>query len=235
MRTRTYAVAAAVVGVAAMATTGITYASTDGFSEPAPAAKPAAKPAVAPVHRAAPPAQRPAPAAPAPQGKTDEKRDEGRDGGHEHGEDEGRDGGHEHGEDEHGEDDGHERRHEGRIQFNERTYSAVEDGCIVAASGLGSSSFSIFNDSDKTVEVFRGFTCDNGAPVAVVGPHGDTFGVVPRTVHEGYGDQGDQDGFDGDGDGGFGGLRGFGGFGGLFPDDGVVGSFRVIGHHDDEW
>ncbi|MFJ8361256.1 hypothetical protein [Streptomyces sp. NPDC093984] len=210
MPTRTFAVAAALVGATALATTGITYASAAGPDQPAPAAKPAAKPAVARAHRAAPPARHPAPAAPAPQGKTDEKRDEGRDGGHEHGE------GH-----------GHRRRHEGRIHFNERTYSAAEEGCIVAASGLGSSSFSVFNDSDKTVEVFRGFTCDNGAPVAVVGPHGDTFGVVPRTVHEGYGDQGDHEGFDGYG--------GFGGFGGLFPDDGVVGSFRVIGHHDDEW
>ncbi|MFF4213441.1 hypothetical protein ACFYZE_29660 [Streptomyces sp. NPDC001796] len=216
MPTRTFAVAAALVGATALATTGITYASAAGPDQPAPAAKPAAKPAVAHVHRAAPPAQRPAPAAPAPQRKTGEKRDEGRGGGHGRGEDHGR-----------GEGHGHERRHEGRIQFNERTYPAVEDGCIVAASGLGSSSFSIFNDSDKTVEVFRGFTCDNGAPVAVVGPHGDTFGVVPRTVHEGYGDQGDHEGSDGYG--------GFGGFGGLFPDDGVAGSFRVIGHDDDEW
>ncbi|GHK05756.1 hypothetical protein ACWEWI_33150 [Streptomyces sp. NPDC003753] len=212
MPTRTFAVAAALVGATALATTGLTYASAAGPDRPAPAAKPAAKPAVAHVHRAAPPARHPAaPAAPAPQGKTDEKRDEGRDGGHEHG-------------------GGHGHRHEGRIHFNERTYSAAEEGCIVAASGLGSSSFSVFNDSDKTVEVFRGFTCDNGAPVAVVGPHGDTFGVVTRTAHEGYGEQEDHEGF-----GGFGGYGGSGGFGGLFPDDGVVGSFRVIGHHDDEW
>ncbi|WP_181139051.1 hypothetical protein [Streptomyces sp. Ru72] len=217
MPTRTFAVAAALVGATALATTGITYASAAGPDQPAPAAKPAAKPAVARAHPAAPPVQHPAPAAPAPAGKggTDEKREEGRGGGHERGE------GHGH---------GHGRRHEGRIHFNERTYSAAEDGCIVAASGLGSSSFSVFNDSDKTVEVFRGFTCDNGAPVAVVGPHGDTFGVVTRTVHEGYGDQGDHEGFDG-----YGGFGGSGGFGGLFPDDGVVGSFRVIGHHGYDW
>ncbi|MER6569293.1 hypothetical protein ABT288_24685 [Streptomyces sp. NPDC001093] len=112
--------------------------------------------------------------------------------------------------------DGAGRRHgrgeEGRIFFNERSYPASVDGCITAASGLGSDSFSVFNDSRKTVEVFRGFACDNGAPVATVGPHGNTFGVVTRTVHEGLA----------------GGLAG-----GLFGDDGAVGSFRVI--CDDEW
>ncbi|MFI2200992.1 hypothetical protein ACH47Z_09505 [Streptomyces sp. NPDC020192] len=91
---------------------------------------------------------------------------------------------------------------DGKIYFNERTYSASAEGCIAAT---GSSSFSVFNDSRKTVEVFRGFSCDDGAPVTTVGPHGDTFGVVTRTDH-----------------------------GGVFGDDGVVGSFRVIGDHD-EW
>ncbi|WP_228396353.1 hypothetical protein [Streptomyces sp. RB17] len=108
---------------------------------------------------------------------------------------------------------GHE--DEGRIFFNERTYSADAEGCITAASGLGASSFSVFNDSRKTIEVFRGFSCDNGAPVAVVGPHGETEGVVTRTFHEGA----------------------FGGFGeGVlnFGDDGAVGSFRVVCDHD-EW
>ncbi|WP_406476990.1 hypothetical protein [Streptomyces sp. NBC_01615] len=100
---------------------------------------------------------------------------------------------------------GYGHREEGRIDFNERTYSAAAEGCITAASGLGSSSFNVFNDSWKTVEIFRGFACDNGGPVATVGPHGATHGVVTRTVH-----------------------------GGLFGDDGVVGSFRVIGDHD-EW
>lgn len=87
----------------------------------------------------------------------------------------------------------------GRIYFNERTYSASADGCITAASGPGSSSFSTFNDSRKTVEVFRGFTCDNDAPVATVSPHGSTNGIVTSTAQ-----------------------------GSLFGDDGVVGSFRVI-------
>lgn len=223
MRTRTYAVAAAVAGVAALATTGITYASMDGFSEPAPAAKPA----LARVDRAAPPAHHSAPAAPAPQGKgtSDEHRGEGRDRGQEHGE--GQDHSQEHGEKHghrRGEERGHGRRHEGRIEFNERTFPAVPDGCIVAASGLGSSSFSVFNDSDRTVEVFRGFTCDNGPPVAIVGPHGDTFGVVPRIAHQDFGDDEERES-----------SGGLGGFGGLFPGDGVAGSFRVIGRDHDEW
>jgi hypothetical protein len=98
-----------------------------------------------------------------------------------------------------------------RIYFNERSYSAYADGCITAVSGLGSTSFSIFNDSSKTVEVFRGFTCDNGGPVATVGPHGETFGVAANNVHGGL-------------------------FGDKFGDRGVVGSFRVVHyrHHGDD-
>ena len=215
MPTRTFAVATAVVGAAALATTGITYASTDASSQTARHAAQAPHPAAPPVHRAAPQIHRAVPAvrhsAPssAGAGGAHEKRDEGRD--HEE-----RRGGGEH------RDRGHERRDEGRIEFNERTFSAVPDGCVIAASGLGSNSFSVFNDSDKTVEVFRGFTCDNGGPVAVVGPHGSTFGVAPSINREG-----------GEGYGGFGGYGGFEGHGGFFPDDAVVGSFRVIGHHDD--
>jgi hypothetical protein len=214
MPTRTFAVAAALVGTAALATTGITYAST-ATTDHAPAAEPAhraAKAAAPAPHRAAPPRRNPAPAAAAPS-RAGEKREEDR--GRRQDRNEGRD-----------RDEGQERRHErrrvGRIEFNERTFSAATEGCVIAASGLGSNSFSIFNDSDKTVEVFRGFTCDNGAPVAVVGPHGDTFGVVPRPIHEEF--QGLE---------GLEGYGGFGGRGGLFPDDGVVGSFRVVGHHDD--
>ncbi|MFD8805702.1 hypothetical protein [Streptomyces sp. NPDC059597] len=92
-------------------------------------------------------------------------------------------------------------KEDGRIYFNERSYSAAADGCITAA---GSSSFSIFNDSRQTVAVFRGFNCAS-SPVAVVGPHGETSGAVPRTNLVG-----------------------------LFGDDGVVASFLVINDHD-EW
>ncbi|MFD8257719.1 hypothetical protein ACFV19_01975 [Streptomyces griseoluteus] len=96
----------------------------------------------------------------------------------------------------------------GRIYFNERTYSASADGCI---AGAGSSSFNIFNDSRKTVAVFQGFDCA-GSPVAIVGPHDETSGTVPRTDLGGL----------------FGGFGGFGGFG----EEGVVASFQVINDHD---
>jgi hypothetical protein len=192
-------VAAAGVGAAVLAATGITYASTAGSTPASPSVHRAAvsvQRAAPPVQQAAPPVKRAAPATAASgggsaSGEKDEDRD--REGGDREGG--GRGGG--------GRGYGHEE--EGKIYFNERTYSASAEGCITAASGLGSSSFSVFNDSRKTVEVFRGFTCDNGAPVATVGPHGATNGVVTRTVD-----------------------------GGLFGDDGAVGSFLVIGDHD-EW
>ncbi|MGW3498833.1 hypothetical protein [Streptomyces sp. NPDC001020] len=237
-------VAAAVIGAAVLTTTGITYASSesDGASQAAPPAHPVArpvhqaaplvKPAAPPALPAAPPAVQAAPpAANHPGGVgASEKRDEGREhsghggeggregsgrggrggegggregrGGEDHGGREGRD--HKGGD---REGRGHEHKRE-RIFFNERSYSAFEDGCITAVSGLGSTSFSVFNDSKKTVEVYRGFTCDNGGPVATVGPHGETFGVATRTAH--------------------GGMFGF--------DNGVVGSFRVVGyHHGDDY
>ncbi|MFE2985327.1 hypothetical protein [Streptomyces sp. NPDC059262] len=204
MPTRIFAVSAAVVGAAVLAT-GITYAAQSESTQAAPEAKqaapaakqaaPAAKQAAPPAKRAAPPAKKAAPeAAPVGTDSTAGRGDEGRDR-------EGR--GHEDG------DRGYGGRKEGRIHFNERTYSALTDGCVPAASGLGSTSFSIDNDSDATVEVYRGFNCDNGSPVATVGPYGATYGVAPRTDHES-------------------------GWGGVFIEDGVVGSFRVIRDHG-EW
>ncbi|MEU6368800.1 hypothetical protein ABZ876_24420 [Streptomyces sp. NPDC046931] len=199
MPTRTFAVTAAVVSAAVLATTGITYASTVGSTEAAPSEKHAAPKAAHAAH--------PAPHAAAPQAEPDAhsaapdesaarvtsgNRDEGGRRGNDHDRD---------------------HREHGWIHFNERTYSAATEGCVPAASGLGSTSFSIDNDSNKIVEVYRGFTCDNGAPVAIVGPHGSTFGVVPSTGRQ---------------DDSFGG-------GNLFrPDDGVAGSFRVL-DHEDEW
>jgi hypothetical protein len=211
MAPRTFAVIGAGVGATVLAAAGITFATTAGSAPASPsahrAAHPAAHPVAHPAHRAASPAhpaaqpvQQAAPAAASPNdtkasGEMNEGRG-GRDGG-------GRDGG-----------GGRGRGHwdGGRIFFNERTYSASAEGCITAASGLGASSFSVFNDSHRTIEVFRGFNCDNGAPVAVVGPHGETSGVVTSTFHEGL--------FDREG------LFNFG-------DDSVVGSFRVV--CDDEW
>ncbi|MGW3361093.1 hypothetical protein ACWDFL_37915, partial [Streptomyces bungoensis] len=71
-------------------------------------------------------------------------------------------------------------------------------------SGLGAKSLNIRNDSRKTVEVFRGAVCDNGAPVATVGPHSSSDGVRPGCVE------------------------------GIDIDKGVVASFRVIKRHHDE-
>ncbi|MEU3651978.1 hypothetical protein AB0E67_03855 [Streptomyces sp. NPDC032161] len=102
----------------------------------------------------------------------DDEDGEGRGGGDDEGR--GRDGGH-----------GGGHHHVGRIHFNERTYPAYPDGCITAASGLGSTSFNIFNESRMTVEVFSGATCDNGGPIATVGPYGDTSGVIPQHVQGG--------------------------------------------------
>jgi hypothetical protein len=191
MPTRTFAVSAAMVGAAVLATAGITYAAQSESTQAAPPAKqaaPPAKQAAPPAKRAAPPVKQAAPAeAPVGTDSTHGGGDEGR--GHE--------------------DRGHGGKRWGKIHFNERTYSASTEGCIPAASGLGSTSFSIDNDSDRTVEVYRGFNCDNGSPVATVGPYGRTYGVAPRTDHGS-------------------------GLGGVFVEDAVVGSFRVIGYHD-EW
>ncbi|GAA3028792.1 hypothetical protein [Streptomyces glomeratus] len=204
MPTRTFAVTAAVVSTAVLATTGITYASTVGSTEAAPSVKHAARKAAHAAAHAAPPAKPAAhakPAAPTPAAR--EGAAQPRSGEREEG------GGRSH-------DHGGDHKGPGWIHFNERTYSAATEGCITAASGLGSSSFSIDNDSKKIVEVYRGFTCDNGSPVATVGPHGSTFGVVTST-RQGDSSRG-EDLFRLD-------LRG---------DDGIVGSFRVL-DHEDEW
>ncbi|MGW0959477.1 hypothetical protein ACWD4K_10665 [Streptomyces gelaticus] len=227
MSSRTFTVAAAVVSTAVLAT-GITYASTDGSIQ----AEPAARQAEQTAHRAAPPARQAIPA-PAPVGSesgTEAKGDRGGDregsdrggrddegadrggrgdegGGRGGRDDEGGDRGgrDDEGGDRGGRDRGYGGKRVGRIFFNEREYAAYPGGCVPAASGLGSSSFSIYNDSRHAVEVFRGFACDGGAPVASVGPYGSTYGVVTPTVH-----------------------------GGGFIEDGVAGSFRVIGY-DEEW
>ncbi|WP_406361367.1 hypothetical protein [Streptomyces sp. NBC_01579] len=239
MSTRTVAVTAAAVGVAVLAITGITYASNDESTPSASSqqARPPVQKAAPPAQKAAPPVRQAPPAA-APLGEDASKSNGGEggggyggggdggyggggdggyggggDGGYGGGGDGGYggggDGGYGGGGDggyggggDGGYGGGYGGKDEGRIQFNDRTYSAAADGCITAASGLGSSSFSISNDSRKVVEVYRGSTCDNGSPVATVGPYGSTHGVVTPTVQ-----------------------------GGLSLNDGVVGSFRVIGDH----
>ncbi|MFF9364137.1 hypothetical protein [Streptomyces griseoluteus] len=171
------------IGATALAAAGIIHAPTVGSAPASQSVHRMARPAhqaALPVHRAAPVA------ASSGDRSTSGERTEGHDQG-------GRDYGH---------------KEDGRIYFNERTYSASADGCITAA---GSSSFYIFNDSRQTVEVFRGFDCA-GSPVATVGPHDETSGSVPRTDLVGM----------------------FGNDAGMFGDDGVVASFRVINDHD-EW
>ncbi|MFF1663499.1 hypothetical protein ACWGLJ_08995 [Streptomyces sp. NPDC055898] len=179
MVTRSTVVTAAVAAAAALAATGITYASA-ATSEPAQAA-PVVQQAAAPVS-----ALTGGDAGKGNEGKGNEGRGE-----------EGR------GEGGRGfERRGHEEeRFEGRIHINERTYSDERGGCITVVSGLGSKSLNIRNDSRRTVEVFRGATCDNGAPIATVGPHSSSDGVFPGHVR-----------------------------GGVWVRDGVVGSFRVIEH-----
>ncbi|MGW6076928.1 hypothetical protein ACWF09_12615 [Streptomyces sp. NPDC055186] len=175
--TRSTVVTAAVAAAAALAATGITYASASAY-EPAqavPAVQQAAAPAAAPLG--------------GDSGKDNEsKGNEGKDKDYEDKDYEDR--------------DFKGKDHEGRIHINERSYSAHPGDCITIVSGLGSRSLNVRNDSKRTVEVFRGATCDNGAPIATVGPHSSSDGVRPRHVG-----------------------------GGVFVKDGVVGSFRVVGHH----
>ncbi|MEU1710965.1 hypothetical protein ABZ478_37735 [Streptomyces sp. NPDC005706] len=104
-----------------------------------------------------------------------------------------------------GKGDDRDEDHEGRIQINERSYSTHVGDCITVVSGLGAKTLNVRNESRKAVEVFRGAVCDNGAPIATVGPHSSSYGVDPGCV----------DGID--------------------IDEGVVASFRVIKRHHDEY
>ncbi|MFD7496195.1 hypothetical protein ACFV8T_28045 [Streptomyces sp. NPDC059832] len=111
-----------------------------------------------------------------------------------------------------GNERGGKRHHEeGRIHINEREYSGRPDGCMTVVSGLGAKSFNIRNESRNEVEVFRGAVCDNGAPIATVGPRSSANNVRP-------GKDEDCDKADG----------------GVKVKHGVVASFRVIKRHHDE-
>ncbi|MFB7776210.1 hypothetical protein [Streptomyces bauhiniae] len=185
MKLRSTVITAAVSAAAAMAATGITYASAASAS--APQDVPAA---VA-----------------APTGgnggqngnskSNDSNNSKGNEGkGNEGKGDEGND-----------RDDDNEGRgdYEGRIQINERSYSTHPGDCITVVSGLGAKTLNVRNESRKTVEVFRGAVCDNGAPIATVGPHSSSYGVRPGWTE------------------------------GIDVDNGVVASFRVIKRHHDEY
>ncbi|WP_406378721.1 hypothetical protein [Streptomyces sp. NBC_01618] len=189
MATRSTVVTAAVAAAAALAATGITYASA-ATSEPAQAA-PVVQQQAAPAVQ-----QAPAPVTALEGGDGGGGKGNGGDEGNEGRGNEGR--GNEEGR---GHNEGR-RHYEGRIHINERTYSDERGGCITVVSGLGSKSLNIRNDSRRTIEVFRGATCDNGAPIATVGPHSSSDGVFPGHVR-----------------------------GGVWVKNGVVGSFRVIDHH----
>ncbi|MGW4730147.1 hypothetical protein ACWEQC_13415 [Streptomyces shenzhenensis] len=172
LMTRSTAVTAGIAAAAALTATGITYASASS----------------APV-QAAPVAMQAAPApAQAPFGGNVGK------GNNEENEEKGEKG-------EKGKGKG-KRFEEGRIHINERTYSSHPDGCITVVSGLGAESLNIRNDSRRTVEVFRGAVCDNGAPIATVGPHSSSNGVKPHHTE------------------------------GVHVKKGVLASFRVIKHHE---
>ncbi|MDX3645698.1 hypothetical protein [Streptomyces sp. MB09-02B] len=167
MRTRKITVIAASVGVAVAAATGVTYASS--ALEPAPksaAAVTDAAPAPRGGNGTGTSAGSNAATAPADAGAADNvngprKGNEGRGAGR-----------------------GENRRDEGQIQVNERVYGAEPGSCIAVVNvrrgqgkGQRGGSFNIRNDSDKTVEFFNGITCDNGAPVATVGPHSSSSAV----------------------------------------------------------
>ncbi|MFF3468051.1 hypothetical protein ACWCQN_47480 [Streptomyces sp. NPDC001984] len=193
--TRSTAVTAA---VAALAASGLTYASA---SEPAARAAPA-------VRQAAPAVQ--VPLGTDPQGVWGNAFESiwgiwdngGEDDEGNGGEDDEGNGGSEGNEGNEGRGDGGRGFHEdGRIQINERSFSSHPGDCITVISGLGAKTLNIRNDSRKTVEVFRGAVCDNGAPIATVGPHSQSDGVDPQEVD------------------------------GIFVKNGVVGSFRVIEDH----
>ncbi|MGI5440226.1 hypothetical protein ACQEV4_23410 [Streptomyces shenzhenensis] len=197
LMTRSTAVTAGIVAAAALTATGITYASA--ASEPGQVAP------VAPVALPAAPAPAPAQApfgttaqapfgttAQAPFGTTAQAPfggNVGKGNNEENEENEGREG-------------KGKRFEEGRIHINERTYSSHPDGCITVISGLGAKTLNIRNESRRTVEVFRGAVCDNGAPIATVGPHSSNNGVKPHETE------------------------------GVHVKEGVLGSFRVIRHHE---
>ncbi|WBO69737.1 hypothetical protein [Streptomyces camelliae] len=148
---RSTMVTAGVSAAAALAVTGITYASA------APAQAPQAAPAAAP---AAPLSNDPGQGKNNNNGNNNEGQGKGNEGkGNEGRREEGR------------------RHEEGRIEVNERSYSAHPGDCITVVSGLGAKTLNIRNESHKRVEVFRGAVCDNGAPIATVGPHSSSFGV----------------------------------------------------------
>ncbi|MGW2464798.1 hypothetical protein HKX69_34900 [Streptomyces argyrophyllae] len=185
MKVRSTVVTAVVSAAAAVAATGITYASAASASVPQEA--PAAVAAVTGGN-----------------GNGNGKGNEGNNSKGNEGRNEGR-GNEGRGNDNDEDNEGGKGRDEGRIQVNERSYSTHPGDCITVVSGLGAKTLNVRNESRKTVEVFRGAVCDNGAPIATVGPHSSSYGVKPDCTE------------------------------GIDIEDGVVASFRVIKRHHDEY
>lgn len=188
MKLRSTVITAAVSAAAAMAATGITYASAASAS--APQEVPAAVAAPTGGNGGQNGSSK----------SNDSNNSKGNEGkGNEGKGNEGNEG--------NDRDDDNEGRgdYEGRIQINERSYSTHSGDCITVVSGLGAKTLNVRNESRKTVEVFRGAVCDNGAPVATVGPHSSSYGVRPGWTE------------------------------GIDIDNGVLASFRVIKRHHDEY
>ncbi|MFJ5519210.1 hypothetical protein ACIQB4_19415 [Streptomyces griseoluteus] len=183
MKLRSTVITAAVSAAAAMAATGITYASAASASAPQEA--PAAVAAVTGGSGQGGTAKG---------GNSNNNNSKGNEG-------KGNEGNN------WNDDDDNDRGgdYKGRIEINERSYSTHPGDCITVVSGLGAKTLNIRNESRKGVEVFRGAVCDNGAPIATVGPHSSSYGVKPGCVK------------------------------GLDVDRGVVASFRVVKRHHDDY
>ncbi|MFE5813039.1 hypothetical protein [Streptomyces sp. NPDC056479] len=69
------------------------------------------------------------------------------------------------------------KKHDGKIQINERTYSDDPGACVAVVRPAGTT-FNITNNTDRTVQFFAADNCDAGGPAATVGPGGSSFGVA---------------------------------------------------------
>ncbi|MFJ4031221.1 hypothetical protein [Streptomyces griseoluteus] len=189
MKLRSTVITAAVSAAAAMAATGITYAS----------AAPAAAPQEAPAAVAAA-------SGGSGQGGTAKGNPGGNSNSNGNSNSKGNEGKGNEGNDWDDDDnEGGGGDYKGRIQINERSYSTHPGDCITVVSGLGAKTLNVRNESRKAVEVFRGAVCDNGAPIATVGPHSSSYGVKPGWSE------------------------------GIDIDNGVVASFRVVKRHHDDY
>ncbi|MEV6835468.1 hypothetical protein AB0N17_13285 [Streptomyces sp. NPDC051133] len=78
-----------------------------------------------------------------------------------------------------------EHHEEGRIQINERSYSSHPGECVAVVLRFPATGMNIFNDSHRDVDVFSGDVCDNGAPIAHVGPDDTSYNVIAQNPGDG--------------------------------------------------